>query len=128
MRCELLVADLTQLDADPALYSHVGRAIICGRIRCNQGCLMSGRRSQGQRNVPIVVVIGGHHREDALFDEESGLAVRQLFERARKGEADAAYTRQVIFRHPDLLSHADPPVSITVSNPPDCRSTISRDP
>jgi len=83
MRGEIIVADLTELDADPSAGANIRRLVVTLRIGADQRGLRArlGRNPDG--NMPIVVMVVGAHCKDALAGEKRRLAMRHLLARIR---------------------------------------------
>src|ERR1700733_13381788 len=87
---EIVVVDLGQLDADPAFDAYVRRFEVNRWRFGDHGCLRAGWGGYPDGGVAVAVVVVGEHDEDALGDEEGGLAVGELFGGAGQDEAELA--------------------------------------
>ena len=98
-----LVANLIELDADPARGADVRRPVI--RVRClfDERLLQPRRRWEHYGHVPVTVMVVREPGEDALMDEERRLPVRQLLRRAWQRQTDSPHTpkltRERLRRH-----------------------------
>ena len=73
---QLFIADSIQLDAYPAAHANIRRPVEFFRVFFDQHFLNANRRGYRDRNMSVVVMIVGKHREDFLLNEPGRFAVR----------------------------------------------------
>src|SRR3712207_4341923 len=109
MYLQCIVANASQLDANPAARSDVRRLEIRRRLLLDQRRLKTLPYGQPHREMTIPVMVVREHREHTfvLLDEKRGRAVRHLFRSARQRGTESPH-----------------PVELSV--PPDLAAALAR--
>lgn len=95
---KLFVGDAREFDPYPTRRTYVWRAIEFLWVGFNQSRLNSDSRRYGYSDVAIVMMIDRTGGEDALFNKESRLAVREFFPSLGERKAESTHSLDVLFR------------------------------
>lgn len=99
MKRQVLIANATELNTDPATHTHVRRPEKDLRGFFNEHGLVPWQRWNPHGDMTVVVVVVGKHHKNLFAHEERRFTVRELLNTLWHRRADLPHSPQMFLRH-----------------------------